>query len=249
MRELFESTSDLVFTLDKDGRVRTANPTCLSVTGMSSQQLLGKSWSDLVDESQRQRYTDIGRRAWQGENVRVHELAVRANDGGLAWLDGQIARSRTDVTDDVVLCFLHDVTERRTSAANSKALNRDLVRRSAELAAARTQAEAADRLKSAFLATMSHELRTPLNSILGFTGIMLQGMAGEVSEEQVKQLGMVKNSAKHLLALINDVLDISKIEAGQLTLAEAPFDPQASLHTLPEMTAPLAAAKDLAFNV
>src|SRR5262249_11024561 len=80
----------------------------------------------------------------------------------------------------------------------------------------RHRAEAADRIKSAFLATMSHELRTPLNSIIGFTGIILQGLAGPLNPEQRKQLDMVRTSARHLLALVNDVLDISKIEAGQL---------------------------------
>lgn len=88
--------------------------------------------------------------------------------------------------------------------------------RTEELAATMEKALAADRIKSAFLATMSHELRTPLNSIIGFTGIMLQGLAGPLNPEQNKQMTMVQNSSRHLLALINDVLDISKIEAGQL---------------------------------
>jgi PAS domain S-box-containing protein len=87
-----------------------------------------------------------------------------------------------------------------------------------DLAAANEQLRNADRIKSIFLASMSHELRTPLNSIIGFTSIMLQGMVGDISEEQKKQLGMVKKSADHLLELINDVLDISKIEAGQIEL-------------------------------
>lgn len=76
-------------------------------------------------------------------------------------------------------------------------------------------AEAADRVKSAFLATMSHELRTRLNSILGFTGVILKGLAGPVNAGQASQLGMVRGSARHLLELINDVLDLSKIDAGQ----------------------------------
>lgn len=84
---------------------------------------------------------------------------------------------------------------------------------------AKEHAENADQLKSAFLATMSHELRTPLNSIIGFTGIILQGLAGPLNNEQRKQLGLVQHSARHLLALINDVLDISKIEAGELKIS------------------------------
>ncbi len=100
--------------------------------------------------------------------------------------------------------------------------------RTAELVEAKDAAESADRLKSAFLATMSHELRTPLNSIIGFTGIVLQGMAGPLNPEQTKQLGIVKTSARHLLDLINDVLDISKIEAGQLEIQCGDFSlPQA----------------------
>jgi signal transduction histidine kinase len=104
---------------------------------------------------------------------------------------------------------LHDITARVRLAAEFER---------------RERAEAADRVKSAFLATMSHELRTPLNSIIGFTGILLQGLAGPTNDEQNTQLGMVRASARHLLALVNDVLDISKIEAGQLEIAALPFD-------------------------
>ena len=73
-----------------------------------------------------------------------------------------------------------------------------------------------DRLKSMFIASMSHELRTPLNSIIGFTGIILQGLAGSINAEQKDQLERVFSSGKHLLALINDVIDVSKIEAGRV---------------------------------
>lgn len=106
-------------------------------------------------------------------------------------------------------------------------------------------AEAADRLKSAFLATMSHELRTPLNSIIGFTGILIQGLAGPLNEEQTKQLGMVRGSARHLLALINDVLDISKIEAGQMSVRSETVELRPLLDRVLSVVKPLADRKHL----
>lgn len=104
---------------------------------------------------------------------------------------------------------LEELVETRTQALQLKTeelekANRDLLE--------------ADKLKSIFLASMSHELRTPLNSIIGFTGILLMGMVGDLSDEQKKQLEIVKKSASHLLELINDILDISKVEANKVEL-------------------------------
>lgn len=87
-----------------------------------------------------------------------------------------------------------------------------------KLAIARARAEEADRLKSIFLATMSHELRTPLNSIIGFISILLEGWSGELNPEQKEQLELVHSSGKYLLSLINDVIDISKVEAGKIDI-------------------------------
>jgi signal transduction histidine kinase len=107
------------------------------------------------------------------------------------------------------------------------------------------KAQEADRLKSAFLASMSHELRTPLNSIIGFTGILLQGLVGTLNEEQKKQLTMVQSSANHLLDLINDILDISKIEAGELVVNLAPFDLRKTVDKVVQSLTPLAEKKGL----
>lgn len=112
--------------------------------------------------------------------------------------------------------------------ANADMENR-IIERTKELASAMQAAQQADMLKSAFLATMSHELRTPLNSIIGFTGILLQELPGNLNDEQKKQLHLVQNSSRHLLSLINDVLDISKIEAGQLDLQYSIFDLKKSI--------------------
>jgi len=122
---------------------------------------------------------------------------------------------------------------------------RELLATLDDLAAAKNRAESADRIKSAFLASMSHELRTPLNSIIGFTGIMLQGLAGPLNPEQKKQMTMVQNSSRHLLSLINDVLDISKIEAGQMNLSPAPFEIRPSIEKVVKLVAPLAEQKKI----
>lgn len=124
-----------------------------------------------------------------------------------------------------------------------------IIARTAELAEAVEQARTADRMKSAFLATMSHELRTPLNSIIGFTGILLQGLSGPINPEQAKQLAMVKNSSQHLLSLINDILDLSKIEADQLSVAVEQIDIAASINKVALSVQPLAEKKGLALTV
>ncbi len=99
----------------------------------------------------------------------------------------------------------------------------ELEKKAQELEEAYLRLQEADRLKSVFLASVSHELRTPLNAIIGFTGIIMQGMAGEINEEQEKQLTVVKNSADSLLHLVQEVLDIAEIEAGRAELSVETF--------------------------
>ncbi|MDD1729731.1 MAG: sensor histidine kinase [Methanospirillum sp.] len=118
-----------------------------------------------------------------------------------------------------------------------------------ELEIAKNKAEISDRLKSAFLATMSHELRTPLNSIIGFVGILLMDLAGPLNTEQKKQLGMVQHSAEHLLALINDVLDISKIESGELKIANEPVEIIPSVKSVVTALQPLASKKGITIEM
>jgi len=124
-----------------------------------------------------------------------------------------------------------------------------VIERTRELSAANERLKELDQLKSMFIASMSHELRTPLNSIIGFTGIMKKGLAGEINPEQEKQLGIVQNSARHLLALINDVIDISKIEAGKIDPSISTFNLSTVVRDITGELLPAAAERGLTIAV
>ncbi len=187
----------------------------------------------LAPESMSRLQVAIDKTGHSGEPFEL-ELMVRRADGTGRWITvrgeagrddgGAVAGIRCtalDITERKLLeeelrqhrAHLEDLVKRRTA---------DLDQRSLELEQANLKLKELDRMKSMFIASMSHELRTPLNSIIGFTGILLQGLAGEVNAEQQKQLTIIRESANHLLDLINDIIDISKIEAGRLefTLSE-----------------------------
>ena len=154
---------------------------------------------------------------WEFQNL-VTKQWFRCIDRAIRWPDGRMVRYEMAI----------DVTERKKAEEALRKARDELevkvAERTKELSQANIRLQELDRLKSLFIASMSHELRTPLNSIIGFTGIMLQGLAGEITEEQRKQLTMVKKSASHLLDLINDIIDVSKIETGEVELTIEEFD-------------------------
>ncbi len=175
-----------------------------------------------------------------GRNISHGIAAIRARCERMEAL-AAVERARGELEERVAE-RTRELSDRNRQMAEEISRREDAER---ELLLAKEAAESADRIKSAFLATMSHELRTPLNSIIGFTGIILQGLTGPLNEEQTKQLGMVQSSARHLLALINDVLDISKIEAGQLEVVSIPFRADSSVGKVMHAVAPLAGQKGL----
>jgi PAS domain S-box-containing protein len=204
------------------------------------EEISGYLRSELIGESTRIWYPD--EKTYEAEGQTVYERLMRGEtyhweqrmtrkDGASRWIRLSLrALEKNDPLNGAV-GIIEDVTDEREAAE--------------KLRQAMEKAQEADRIKSAFLATMSHELRTPLNSIIGFTGIMLQGLAGPLNEEQNKQMTMVQKSARHLLALINDVLDISKIEAGQLVLSCSSFDLRQSIEKTVQLISPLAEKKGI----
>jgi len=250
---IFDTVGDALYLLSVESedcfRFVSVNPAFLSVTGLKREQVVGKRIEDVLPESAHALVKGKYKLAIH-ENKTVKWEEISAYPAGKLY--GEVAV--TPAWNGSGICThligsVHDVTEARRAEEEIRKLNQELeqrvTERTRELEVAKERAESADRLKSAFLATMSHELRTPLNSIIGFTGILLMGLVGPLSEEQEKQLNMIQDSARHLLELINDVLDISKIEAGQVELVREPFDMRVTIQKSLEKMAPLIDKKGL----
>jgi signal transduction histidine kinase/CheY-like chemotaxis protein len=141
--------------------------------------------------------------------------------------------------------LLKEVAERRNAEAEIKKLNEDLKQRAALLEVRNREAEQATSRKSKFLASMSHELRTPLNAILGFSGLLADELPGVLNEKQKRFVDHIKTGGHHLLQLINDILDLSKIEAGQVDIRCEAFGVKEALPEVLSTIRPLAMAKSI----
>ena len=245
LQRIFDHSLDALCAIDAEGRFVAVSAACERMWGYRPEELLGTPYIDKVLPQDRERSLEVAARVMSGARTADFENRYRHRDGrtvDVMWSAQWLPEEQT------MFCVARDVTERHDLLAELQQRNQALETQAAALREATLRAEAADRTKSAFLATMSHELRTPLNSIIGFTGILLQRLAGPLNAEQVRQLDMVRGSARHLLALINDVLDISKIEAGQLEVARGPCDLGACIDRALATAQPLAAAKGLALD-
>ena len=258
-RTLFETANNAIFIMDNDQFI-DCNRKTLQIFGCSRKEIIGQppyiysppTQPDGRDSKEKAR--EKIQQAMQGDSQFFEWKHCRLN--GVVF-DAEVSLSPLELDGKTYIqAIVHDITKRKQSEERIRLLNEDLRRhadlleqrveeRTAELVIAKEQAESADRVKSSFLASMSHELRTPLNSIIGFTGIMLQELAGPLNQEQRKQLTMVQGSSRHLLNLINDVLDISKIEAGQLTLAVSTFELRPSLEKMAALVLPMIQKKGL----
>ena len=142
-----------------------------------------------------------------------------------------------------------EATSMMASIAAQASIHLETLRLSEELQKRAKELEELDRLKSAFLANMSHELRTPLNSILGFTDVMLEGLDGDLTDYMDNDLRLIQKNGQHLLHLINDVLDMAKIESGRMNLHPEKFTIHSILDEVTSITSTLASEKNLALFI
>ena len=206
-RFLVERAPVAILYMDIANEIIEMNPEAERITGYSREFAIGKSYDELFSSEETKLYNQaLIQKLVTSNSLQGQALLVRCADGSTVELSVSRSMEMDADGNPMIISIGQDMSEQ-------KALEASLIK-------AREAAESADRIKSMFVASMSHELRTPLNSIIGFLSVVLQGMSGELNMKQKDQLGRAYHSAKHLLSLISDVIDISKIEAGFLQIHE-----------------------------
>lgn len=230
LQAVIDSSEAIIYVMDRDGRFLLLNEACARAIGAPLGSFVGRSREELMpaEAAAVHRANDL-QVIESGKATTFEEVNPEA-DGTHVYLSVKYPLHDADGRLYAIGGISTDITELRRAGEALEESNRSLEARVAErtyeLEEARDQALAADRAKTAFLATLSHELRSPLNSIIGFTSVLLEGMSGPLSPAQAQQLNVVRDASRHLLEIINDMLDLSKIEAGVMALASETFDLQ-----------------------
>jgi PAS domain S-box-containing protein len=237
-RGLLESASDAIVIFNDRGEIVLINSQMEKLFGYARAELLGQPVENLVPEHIRTEHP--GNRTGDSTEPCARPMGAgpdlygRRKDGTEFPVEISLSPMKTE-DGTLISGAIRDITEH-------KRIEQTLREKTVEL-------EAASLAKNRFLASMSHELRTPLNAVIGFTGILLMRLPGPLNADQEKQLRTIQSSAKHLLSLINDLLDLAKIESGKVELLFEPVDCQRVLDEVAKALRPLAEAKGLTLCV
>ena len=236
-RLIVQSVRDYaIFMLDPDGNVATWNAGAERFKGYTANEIIGKHFSVFYpDEKRKERFPE-------------YELEVATREGRFEDEGWRVRKDGTRFWANVVITALRDESGHLVGFAK---VTRDLTerreseRRALEDARKLAEVEAANRAKAAFLAAMSHELRTPLNAIGGYAQLLASGVRGPISDSQRVDLDRIQRAQKHLLAIISDILNFSRIEAGQLKYEFGPVPLQEVADTVAHLVSPQAEAKGI----
>jgi PAS domain S-box-containing protein len=198
----FTLSLDLLCIAGADGYFKRLNPAWEMVLGYSTDELMAKPYLDFIHPADHQATIQEAEKLGKGLNTISFENRYRCKDGSYRWF---LWSATPFVQKQLIYAMARDITElKHTQAA---------------LVAAKEEAERSNKFKDQFLSTMSHELRTPLNAVLGFSDLLTEERYGPLNDRQRRYVSHIHTGGKHLLRLINDILDLSKIEAGRLQLA------------------------------
>lgn len=241
-RELFENANDVIFIHDLKGRIIALNRAAESITGYSRNEVLGRNFEDLVSPESRSKTHDSIRAHLGGSAAQHYELPLLNKAGASRFLEVSTRVVYRRGHPVAIQGIGRDITDRKEAERKLLEFSQELVEKNAELSTALRLAQEATQLKEQFLANTSHELRTPMNGIMGMVDLL---KCSELTAEQNEYADAISQCADDLLTIINDLLDLSQIEAGRLSLADELFDPADSLRSIAKMLRVRAAAKGL----
>jgi len=244
-RQLLEAAPDAIVEVSAEGRIVLVNRIAEEMFGYRRDELVGQSVDLLVPDAvrpqhylHRDSYLEHPRTRPMGSGLDLH---ARRRDGSLFPVEISLSPIQTD-SGMHVTAVIRDVTERRRGEQEVRRLQSQYT---SDLEARNREIERANRLKSEFLASMSHELRTPLHTIIGFAELLQEGAEGPLNETQQRFVEHIHRDSGHLLELINDVLDLSKIEAGGMVLKRERYPLARSIEEALAAIRPGAAAKNI----
>jgi signal transduction histidine kinase len=224
LRAIIERLPDGIVVVDRIGMIRFANPAAARLFDRHSEDLIG---------------SEFGFPVVVGETTEID--IVQRGGGGVVYAELRVVETEWDNEPGMQLIALRDITDRKHAQERAQQL--------AYEREARLEAEAASKAKSEFLAIMSHELRTPLNAVLGYSELLEMGIAGPITDKMRDQIGRIRVSATHLLSLVNDILDLAKVEAGRLQVSSGPASAVGTLAAAMALIQPQAAARSLQLEV
>jgi PAS domain S-box-containing protein len=238
-RDLINRCPALVCEIDQDGNTIFVNDAVRAILGYGADELAGRPWSSLVPEDERASARQLASAVRRGD-VTSFELPLRSESGDVRCLLFNTANRYDDDGElRMVVAFGIDISERKRAEESARKLA------AAELA--RSQAEASNKAKTDFLAVMSHELRTPLNAIGGYAELIEMGLRGPVTTAQSEDLAKIKRSQRHLLGLINDIMNFARLETGHVSISLQDIVVNETLAVLDALTEPQVAAKGIAY--